>query len=331
MKSALGFFGLALAVALVAACSDDLLDGQPRGTGSGTGSGDGNGDGSGSGNGTGKSSAAGTGSGTGAGDDGPTPTDTSKAPDTAAKAYFVANVHPTLISTCGGCHQTGPGPAWLSPDAEISYKMMFQLGYVSLQSRILLKGPHQTTQGLNADQSQKFTTWVQMETASGATAGTASTLSKIGACFDRTKFDAMGLGKLRTTQRTNDNNVNKVAPWNENANNCTGCNQTACRNCHSGDDATLFVNAEGNPNLSSSFTFDHSKETNPAYVTKYFGVSPTGEPIASNAIKIKSEATSKDKAYTHPYFIVSEQQQAKIDDFVNSAIAKYKATGGNCQ
>lgn len=325
MKGAYGLaFALALGgAALVAACGDDpnaLTEdrGGAAPTRGGTGSSSGGGASTSSGGG---SSSSG----------GPTPTDTSAAPNTAGKQYFVQTVHPSLLGTCGGCHTTGPGPAWLSNDAEVSYKMMFQMGYVALDSRILLKGPHQTTQGLSADQSQKFTTWVQMELQAGGANAAPDVLSKLGACFDRTKFDAIKLGDMRTIQRTQDNNANAVTPWNENANNCTGCNNAPCRNCHSGDDATLFVNAVGNPNLSQDYTFENSKKTSPAYITKYFGVSPTGDPIPSNAIKIKADATAKDKAYTHPYFMVDADLQGRIDAFVNDAIAKYKSTAGKCQ
>src|SRR5262245_51753325 len=70
--------------------------------------------------------------------------DTAPAPDTEGKRFFIANLHPSLVGTCASCHTTGPGPVWISAtDVEGSYKMQFQLGYVALDSRILLKGPHQ--------------------------------------------------------------------------------------------------------------------------------------------------------------------------------------------
>jgi hypothetical protein len=335
MSTARYLLGIALVTAgLVAACGDAPSDslgqgGLDRGNGSSRLPDDGNGNGGGDGTGTGGGTGAGNGTGGGAG---PTPSDPTKAPDTEAKQYFAANVHPSLAQSCGSCHESGPGPAWIKKtDVEVSYKMMFQLGYVSLQSRIILKGPHQGTNGTTTEQTQKFTTWVNMELKAGGTKAPPNILEKIGGCFDRAKFDAIGLGNMRTVQRTNNNNTNNVTPWNENANNCTGCNNAPCRTCHSGDDATLFVNSIGNPNLPQNFTFEQSKLTNPAYVTKYIGVSPTGEPIASNAIKIKAEATQKDKAYTHPMYRVDANLDTRINDFVNDAIAKYKATNGACQ
>jgi hypothetical protein len=262
---------------------------------------------------------------------GPTPVDTAPAPDTEGKKFFIASVHPSLANTCGTCHETGPGPGWLKKtDAEVSYKMMFQLGYVSLQSRILMKGAHGAAPALTSDQTTKFTQWVNLELKSGGAAKTPNILEKLGACFDKTTFDAMQLGNMRTVRRTDNNNINKVTPWNENANNCTGCDNAPCRTCHSGDDATGFVLASGNPNLPATYTFDQSKMTNPAYLQKYFGISATGEPIASNALKIKSDATSKDKAYSHPYFRIDANMETRITAFVDATISKYKSTNGAC-
>jgi len=268
-----------------------------------------------------------------AGDKPAAPSDPTATPETAAKKYFKDNVFPTLSTTCGTCHEAGPGPQWINKsDVEVSYKYQFQLGYVSAQSRILLKGSHYNgaAPALTADQQTKFTTWVNMENASGASANKPNPLEKIGACFDLTKFNAMQLGQLRTIRRTTNNNENQVTPWNENDNNCTGCDNTPCRNCHSGDDATGFVMAIGNNLLPQNYTFDQSKSTTPPYIQKYFGVTATGDPVASNAIKIKMDATAKDHAYTHPFFKLSDTQLAAVDAFVQDAITKYKSTNGAC-
>lgn len=320
--------GIALVTAgLVAACGDD-----PNAGGFGSyqrngGTNDGEGSTVPGGQQSGQTNSGGT---TGAGA-GPTPVDTAPAPDTEGKKFFIANVHPSLSATCGSCHETGPGPGWIKKgDAEVSYKMFLQLGYVSAQSRILLKGAHQGAPALTADQQTKFTQWVNLELKAG-TKAPPNILEKLGACFDKTTFDAMRLGDLRTVRRTGNNNANQVTPWNENDDNCTGCDNSPCRTCHSGDDATGFVLSIGNPNLSQTYTFDQSKITNPTYLQKYFGVSAAGEPIASNALKIKADATAKDKAYTHPYYRIDANMETRITAFVDATIAKYKATNGTCQ
>lgn len=245
------------------------------------------------------------------------------------KKYFTETLHPALKTSCGACHDSGPGPTWIkNADIEASYKLQFQLGYVSKTSRILLKGPHPGTPGLVGEDVTKFNTWVDLELKAGGTQAPPNVLEKLANCLDRELFDDMQLQNLRTVRRTNNNNTNNVTPWNENANNCTGCDNAPCRTCHTLDDATGFVQANPNPNLPANTTFEETKRTNPAYLQKYFGVSPTGEPIASNAIMLKATATQKDKAYTHPMFQVNAQLQQRIDAFVNDAIAKYKA--GTC-
>jgi hypothetical protein len=248
------------------------------------------------------------------------------------KAFYVASVHPILAATCGTCHSSaGPGPNWLNPaDANASYGMLFSQGYVVQNSRLTTKGTHDgsTTNALNAAQIGTFNSWVTMELKDGGQSTTPAVLQKLGACFDQTLFNAMQMAQWKTTQRTNNNNTNKITPWNENANNCTGCNNTPCSACHSDDAATNFNDAEGNTILPAGTTFANTKLTTPAYITKFFGVSPDGKPIPSDGIKKKSDATMLGKAYSHPMFSLTTAQQTAVDAFVAGAIAKYNA--GTC-
>jgi mono/diheme cytochrome c family protein len=319
--------GIALAAATaVAACADDdagsLTDGSRRGDSAAsrrtpagpTGNGDTN-----------------TPASRPGGDDttpsGPVPTNSP-----AGKAFYKTDVHPFMAQKCGACHGTpGPGPAWITAaDAETSYAQLFQVGYVVEQSRITLKPAHggSTTNVLSGAEVQTYNQWVAMELQDGGQKAPPNVLEKLGACFDRQKFDAMQLGQWRTTRRTTNNNTNNVTPWNENANNCTGCDNAPCTTCHSADAATNFKNAVGNPLLPADSTFEETKLTNPAYITKYFGVSPEGKAIASDALKKKSEATKKDRAYTHPMYTLTANQIAALDAFVNDVTTKFNA--GTC-
>lgn len=250
----------------------------------------------------------------------------------AGKTFYTASVHPFLASKCGGCHgPTGPGPSWLTAaDAEKSYAQLFQQGYVVQQSRITLKGAHggSTTNVLTATEIGTYNQWISMELKDGGTKATPNVLAKLGGCFDRAKFDAMQMQNWATTRRQQGNNTNAVTPWNENANNCTGCNNAPCSTCHSADPATNFVNAVGSPIFPADYTFSETKKTAPAYISKFFGVGPDGKPVASNGISKKSDATMKDKAYTHPMFKLTTQQQTALDAFVQDAITKYNA--GTC-
>lgn len=322
--------GLAAAVA-VAACGGGSSDTLGDGSGDGSSGGDTVGTGGSSGK-TGGSSGSTTSGGTTSGGttsggttSGGTPTNSP-----TGKAFFTANVYPFLQSGCGGCHVTGPGTKWQTGDADGTYTMLFSLGYVAVDSRILLKGAHGgvTTNVLTQQQKDTFTTWVNQEIKDGGVKATPNVLEKIATCIDQTKFDAIQLGQLRTIQRTNNNNTNNVTNWAENANRCTGCNNAPCRDCHTADDATNFKMAIGYPGLAQDYTFQQTKLTNPAFLQKYFGIDPTGNPIASNAIENKSIATSKDHAYTHPYFTLTAAQKAAIQAFVDDAVTKYKA--GTC-
>ncbi len=251
---------------------------------------------------------------------------------TGGKALYISSVHTFLGPKCGSCHgAAGPGPNWLTTgDAEKSYAQLFSQGYVVPNSRITAKPAHGglTTNALSNAEVQKYNDWVALETKDGGTKATPNVLAMLGTCFDRQKFDAMKLQDWRTTRRTNNNNTNNVTPWNENANNCTGCDNAPCTTCHSADPATNFVNAVGNPIFGPDHTFTESKSTSPAYIAKYFGVSPDGKAVGSNGIKKKSEATKKDKAYTHPMFQLNGAQQTALDAFVDDVVTRYNA--GTC-
>lgn len=255
---------------------------------------------------------------------GPVPTNSP-----AGKEFYTTNVHPFMAQKCAACHgAAGPGPTWLTAaDAEKSYAQLFQVGYVVEQSRVIVKPAHggSTTNVLSTAEIQKYNEWVAMELADGGQEAPPNVLEKLGDCFDRQKFDAMNLGQWRTTRRTNNNNTNNVTPWNENADTCTGCDNAPCTTCHSADAATNYKNAVGNPILPADNTFEETKLTTPAYITKYFGVSPEGKPIASDSLRKKAEATRKDKAYSHPMFTLTPNQSAALDAFVNDVIDKYNA------
>ena len=251
----------------------------------------------------------------------------------AGKAFYIASVHPLLQTTCGTCHgAAGPGPAWFTPtDAEQSYAQLFQAGYVVQNSRITVKGAHDgsTTNVLSADQIATFNKWVSMELADGGKEAPPSILAKLGDCFDRTLFDAMKMGEWKPTPRGNGNNPGGTftpTTWNENANNCTGCN-SPCYTCHSADPATGYANAVGSA-LSVDTTFNNTKMTAPPYITKFFAVSPDGKAIASNGIQLKSDSTKKTGKGSHPWFELTAAQKTAVQAFTADTVSKY--TAGTC-
>lgn len=329
----LHLLGIGIAAALTVAACDNGSTGalQPGGTDHHSTPGDDDDDDTAAGS-SGKTTSGGTTPGDTTGTTGPNAPVPTNSPD--GLAFYKASVHPTLASKCAACHGTaGPGPNWLTAaDANATYKQLFSQGYVITSSRITVKGTHDgsTTNALSTTEIATYNQWVGMETAGGGAKATVNVLATLGACFDQTKFNAMQMGNWRTTQRTGNNNTNQVTPWNENANNCTGCNNAPCSTCHSSDPATNFVNAEGSNLLPPGTTFSESKSTAPAYISKYFGISPDGKPVASDGIKKKSDATKLAKAYSHPMFTLNTQQQAALDAFVTDTIAKYTSTNGAC-
>jgi hypothetical protein len=255
------------------------------------------------------------------------PTDLPKG--ITAKEYFTESVQPSLAKTCGGCHAAGPAPVWIAPqDIEKSYSLQFQRGYVSQTSTILHQGVHNggAAPALTGDQAKAYSTWIALELKERGNKTPDSTLQKLGACLDQTKFNAIGWDKLVTTPRTADNNPGKET---EDTDTCTGCNNVQCSSCHSDDPATGFLMAMGNDVLPADHTFTDMKTTAPPYMQKYFGLDTGGNPTPSNAIKQKSDATvNTAKAYQHPMFVLPPAMSTALDAFVADAIAKYNA--GTC-
>jgi hypothetical protein len=249
----------------------------------------------------------------------------------AGKDFFAKSVQPFLDQKCSGCHTAGGigNPTWMvKADANLTYDMIYLNAYATAGSRIVVKGVHSGGGGpeLSAAEKSTWSQWIAMEAADGGQKSQTNVLEKFGTCFDKAKFDAIGFGNLRTTRRQTNNNPLKQ---NENANNCTGCDNAPCRTCHSADDVTGFVMAIGNPILPADYTFEQTKLLNPAYIRQYVSTTPTGEPQFNPGVMTKSTNTvEKGLAYTHPMFKLSATMQTAIQAFVDDAITKQKA--GTC-
>lgn len=284
-------------------------------------------------------SGTGAGNGTGTGKTPAPPAPTSNTPSGSVptnseegKAYFTKEVFPFLNTKCAGCH-TGPSgagnPYWTaSGDAVKTYDLVYKNGYAVDNSRIIVKGVHSGggAPALDATEKGKFMTWLSKETTSGTKPTQQNVLEKFGGCFDEAKFNAIGFQNLRTIRRQTGNNPNN---YNENANNCTGCDNAPCRSCHTFDKVTGFVMAFGANNVSPNYTFEQTKLLSPPYIRQYVATDATGAPVLNPGIKTKSINTvEKAKAYEHPMYKISPTMEANIQAFVQDAIDKYKA--GSC-
>jgi len=250
------------------------------------------------------------------------PTQSSKG-----KQQFASTIAPWVESQCGGCHAPGGigTPTWVRPgDPGATYDLIYLNGYATATSRIVTKGIHAggSAPELSAANKTAWAEWIAVETADGAATSQQSVLEKIGTCFDKSKFDAIGFGNLRTIRRTRDNNPNQQS---ENADTCTGCDNVPCRTCHAADDATGFIMAIGNPVFDESYTFEQSKRLSPPFIRQYVATTPTGEPVFNPALQAKSSHTiNVARAYSHPMYSLSSTMQAAIKAFVEDAIAKHK-------
>ncbi|MFO0674458.1 MAG: hypothetical protein U0235_33415 [Polyangiaceae bacterium] len=229
----------------------------------------------------------------------------------AAHQFFVDKVFPSL-NVCVTCHATGNlgAPKFLATDANGAYQGIDAHGLIQDQSLLLTKGTHAggSAPALDANQSSLITQWLALEAKERVgQAAPVNILEKMGSCLDKTLFDAIQFQQLRTTKRDN-----------ENANNCTGCNQTPCRSCHTGGDGGFYM-AVGSALDQETFTESQKAK----YIVKYIGLNGT-TPVASNAIKLKGQATTTDRPYSHPMFTVPDDMQARIDAFVTAAITKYQ-------
>jgi hypothetical protein len=250
----------------------------------------------------------------------PLPGDNTPPPgvtDNAAKTFFVQKVYPSIETTCGSCHAP-PGsagaPVYLSAtSASDAYTNIEARGYIIPSSMLLKKGAHEGP-ALTVDQSNLVTQWLQLEQQVRGSQAPVDLLAKLGNCLDQTKFNAIGLQNLRTIKRTN-----------ENANNCTGCNQAPCQACHQQGEYAMYSNFSQLG--TDTFPALQANATSPEgvfIVSKYITTNGT-QLVPSTALQDKAKATSTGVAYSHPMFQVSTTMEQAIVAFANDAITKYNA------
>jgi cytochrome c553 len=247
----------------------------------------------------------------------------------AGEAFFAKELQPLLSASCGGCHEAGgPGnPTWIDAnDAKKTYDMIYLQAFATATSRIVVKGPHSggAAPALSTEERSKWGQWIALEAKEPGKPAQASVLEKFGSCFDKAKFDAIGLGTLEVTARTKKNNPQALT---ENQDECTGCrDNTKCSTCHSSDDATGFVMAIGNTIFPEDYTFESTKKLSPPFIREYVGTTPAGEPTYNPGLKSKSTNTiEKALAYQHPMFLMTDDMEVAIKAFVDDAILKQKS------
>jgi hypothetical protein len=304
----------AFVAALAAACGSDpntLTNGEPT---PGTGGGSGNGNGGGTGNGGGVQNP------NGAPTAPPAPADNNAPPgvnNNKAKVYFVQTVYPSLMGTCGACHNP-PGvngaPPWLSSSsASDAYTSIEARGYIVPSSMLIKKGAHEGP-ALTSEQTTSVTPWLQMDADVRGAAAPVDLLAKLGTCVNQTLFNAIQLQNLRTTPRTN-----------ENPNTCTGCNNAPCQTCHESGEYAMHSNfGKLGTNTLQALQANGTSPEGVFLISKYISTNGT-TLIAANGIQNKAKTVATGPRYSHPMFTVSTTMDTAITAFANDIITKYNA------
>lgn len=248
----------------------------------------------------------------------PTPTQ-----DNTAHGYYVSTVHPSLIQTCGGCHnpdgQVG-APAFLDYDAELSYPM--SKGYANIvkdpasDSILITKGPH-TGPGLTADQKAIVTQWINAELSEGGGGGAGGSgggtgggpvtledmLTGFAECMDYDFWLSSGMDTFPLQQTNGDG---------------------PCMSCHNtGTGATYLSNDPQD-------TFDNNKMF--PYIMRlvkpvYEGSSPV-DLVPSDRFFNKGKEECLNPPICHPKFDLTPENKAALENFVSVTLTKWQS--GQC-
>ncbi|MBK8252823.1 MAG: hypothetical protein IPK82_09160 [Polyangiaceae bacterium] len=244
-------------------------------------------------------------------------------PEPTAHDEYINVVHPSIIQTCGGCHnpQAGAGaPAFLDYDPEVSYLVIKDYPGVLTNpaESVLITQPPHTGPALNAGQKDIVTNWLNMELAEGG--GTTTTtssssggsqamtleemLDSFAACMDYDIWLATGMDKL-PLQQTADGGP--------------------CASCHGQGTAGFFASND------SLETFDKNKSF--PYILRLvspiYGTDSNPTDLApSNRIINKGKEPCANPPVCHPKYELSPENKQALETFVGGTLTKWQA--GEC-
>lgn len=239
-----------------------------------------------------------------------------------AHDYYVNTLYPSVIATCGGCHnpdgQVG-APAFLDYDVEVSYVLTKEYaGIVTTPSESLLitKPPH-TGPSLSESQKELAGKWLTMELdeAGGTTTTTSSSssggmtgstmsldemLSSFAKCMDYDLWVAKGMDKFPLQQTNGDGQ---------------------CASCHNQGAGGLFLS------LDSLETFEKNKLY--PYILRmvtpiYEGSNPV-DLAQSNRVINKGIEPCANPPICHPKYTLTAANKAAFEDFVSATLTKWEA------
>ncbi len=252
-----------------------------------------------------------------------TTTSETQTQDNTAHGYYVAHVHPSLIQTCGGCHnpdgQVG-APAFLDYDAELSHPM--SKGYPNIvkdpatDSILITKGPHEGP-GLTVDQKAIVTTWINMELSenggsggSGGAGGSGggpvtleSMLTGFADCMDYDIWISSGMDTFPLQQTNGDG---------------------PCMSCHNTGTGATYLSSDPQD------TFDNNKMF--PYIMRlvkpvYEGSTPV-DLVPSDRFFNKGKEACQNPPICHPKFDLTPENKAALENFVSVILTKWQS--GQC-
>jgi len=244
-------------------------------------------------------------------------------PAATAHDVYVNEVHPSMIETCGGCHnpdgQVG-APAFLDYDAELSYPLTKAYPGALTQpvdSILITKLPHEGP-ALSEGQKAIVGNWLSMELAEGGGGSTTSSSSSGGGpgpvtlesmltefanCMDYDIWLSSGMDEFPLQQTNGDG---------------------PCMSCHATGAGAVWLS--GDPQE----TFDKNKMF--PYVMRlvtpvYEGADPVDLAPSTRFIN-KGKEPCQNPPICHPKFDLTPANKAALENFVGTTLAKWEA--GTC-
>lgn len=253
--------------------------------------------------------------------------DTGETTETADKItahdVYINDVHPSIIQSCGGCHnpdgQVG-APAFLDYDPELSYSLIkaYPNAIVPPAESILITKPPHTGPALSDPQKELVGEWITMELAEagggtgGAGGGTGSTtetetpvtlesmLEEFAACMDYDLWVAAGMEEV-PHQQTN--------------------GEGPCLSCHNTGTGALWLSDDSLETFEKNKVFPYIMRL----VTPIYEGSNAVDLAPSQRLFNKGSETCQNPPICHPKYDLSPANKEALESFVSTTLTKWQS------
>lgn len=231
-----------------------------------------------------------------------------------ARKYFIANVYPTVQSTCaGGCHDKGQkgAPIYLSENGEGSYNAIESTpGYIATPtaSPLLQKGLH-SGPALTEAQSKTLDAWLVLEAnarklsaGDGRPANLRAGFAAFGACMSYKRWTELKLDTISLTQ-------------------CDG-NAGSCRSCHSAGQSSLWLSENSMETFTKFSQFPYVQKL----VVGRVNASGAFDGLENSRRMIdKGTEAQQQQANSHPRFSITSELSGNLTTFVAETLSNMNA------